>query len=327
MLPGDGYCFYYAMFFALPRLQTSPLAPGMALEIRPTANVKTQKQAFGFHSKPTQKGEVKAGSDAANRMKGNGRASGRGRGRSLNFKGGRGSGSSTYFSTLDGDAPNPTTSEPTGSATSDVPVDIVYPGPSTSPLGSEGAGPSSAPQEPVGDTSHPLNGNGNTGSSSSTQPQSGFSHLHSNYKTVDQCTDPDVIKAKLTALKERLGDDSALESFVEFYLANSKDKAETAATLCRSLASLAAQASKPVIFVEPKSVAECACAILDSYLSQNKYGRFRKIVPGVFVDIAKVDSFWKTKDLDLSPFHLDGGVVGFHFFFGTLKQILSTVET
>ena len=124
-----------------------------------------------------------------------------------------------------------------------------------------------------------------------------------------------------------MGDDSALESFVEFYLANSKDKAETAAALCRSLASLAAQASKPVIVVEPKSVAECACAILDLDLSQNKYGRFRKIVLGVFADMAKVDAFWKTKELDLSPIHLEGKVVGFHLFLGTLTQILSTIDT
>ena len=39
MLPGDVFFYYYAKFFASPRLQTSPLAPGRALEIRPTANV------------------------------------------------------------------------------------------------------------------------------------------------------------------------------------------------------------------------------------------------------------------------------------------------
>jgi hypothetical protein len=57
-------------------------------------------------------------------------------------------------------------------AASDIPAKCPWcghPEPSASPLGSEGAGPSSAPTDPTGDTSHRVYGNSNYGSSS-TQP-------------------------------------------------------------------------------------------------------------------------------------------------------------
>ena len=72
--------------------------------------------------------------------------------------------------------------------------------------------------------------------------------------------------------------------------------------------------------VEPKNVADSADAILDLDLSQKKYGHFRKVVPGVFADIAKMYSFWKTKDLDLSPIHLGGEVVGLAYCVKDIKQ-------
>ena len=40
-------------------------------------------------------------------------------------------------------------------------------------------------------------------------PLNGFSHLHSIYKTLDECSDPVHMKTKLEALKDRLGDSSA----------------------------------------------------------------------------------------------------------------------
>jgi hypothetical protein len=116
-----------------------------------------------------------------------------------------------------------------------------------------------------GTRSYPLGGNSNTatgyGSSSSTQPLSGFGHLHSNYKSVDQCSNPKLIKATLGALIDRLADESATEVSIEFYLGNSTDRAETVAALCRKLASLAAHSSNHVMVVEPKSVADSVAAI------------------------------------------------------------------
>ena len=142
---------------------------------------------------------------------------GRGAKRSFNFQG-RGSGSATSLPNPSAPAssapaadapatdapaashipatysPNPTICQPTAPAAaapaaSNIPAKFPcrgHPEPSASPLGSEGAGPSSAPNEPTGDTSHHVHGNSNSdSSSSSTQPLSGFSDLHSNYKTID----------------------------------------------------------------------------------------------------------------------------------------------
>ena len=164
-----------------------PSSPGTGPIPRDTPEPKRIKNGPSFHERPTQGGGMKAGSDAANkqseRMKGKKGSKGRkGSNRALNFQG-RGSGSAKDSSSpQDGATPNPQ-EEPTVPAASDIPVNCPccgQPEPSANPLGSEGAGPSSASSEPIGDTSHPLNGNSNAGSSSSTQPPSGFSHLHSN---------------------------------------------------------------------------------------------------------------------------------------------------
>jgi hypothetical protein len=83
----------------------------------------------------------------------------------------------------------PAAATPAAAAASNIPAKFPccgHPEPSASPLGSEGAGPSSAPNELTVDTSHHVRGNSNSdSSSSSTQPLSGFSDLHSNYKTID----------------------------------------------------------------------------------------------------------------------------------------------
>jgi hypothetical protein len=121
--------------------------------------------------------------------------------------------------------PNPTSSEPSGPAApfSDAPLadapaasdtHISLQNHATSqPSEHVAAEPAPAPATydipptcNIPSTSTP---NPSVSNSSSMHPLNGFSHLHSRYKTVDQCSDPAHIKAKLEALKDRLGDNTA----------------------------------------------------------------------------------------------------------------------